>query len=166
MKKFAVIMMILVASTSALVGCSNAPTKVETGSSETTQVEKAPLEDLLNKMIEADIVRMPMPIDETLAQEAYHIDLETVDEYALAETGISPGPGLVVMAKAKDGQVDKVKENMEALLQDKIGNAFYPDEREAAESAEIIVEGNYVALFILHDEVEAEAIQMFEDSSK
>lgn len=166
MKKLAVIMMLLVASTSALVGCAGEQTKVESGSGETAQVEKAPLQDLLTEMTEADLVRMPMPIDETLAQEAYHIDLETVDEYALAETGISPGPGLIVMAKAKDGQVDQVKANMEALLQDKVGNAFYPDEREAAENAEILVDGNYVALFILNSEVEETAVNMFKDSKK
>lgn len=165
MKKFLAVIMIMIASTTALVGCVGEQTKIENGSSQ-IQVEKAPLEDLLNKMVAKNIVRMPMPVDETLAQEAYHIDLETVDEYAIAETGISPGPGLIVMAKAKEGQVDKVKENMEALLQDKIGNAFYPHEQEAAENAEVIVEGNYVALFILNSEVEETALNMFKESKR
>lgn len=163
MKKFAAIMMIAVASTMALVGCSGEQTKIESSSA---QVEKAPLKDLLNEMMEEKIVRMPMEVDETLAQEAYFIDLDTVDEYAITETGVSPGPGLIVMAKAKEGQVEKVKENMQALLDAKAGNAFYPEEREAMEQAEIIVEGNYVALFILNDEVEETAITMFQDSKK
>ena len=54
---------------------------------------------------------------------------------------------------------------MEALKQDKIGNAFYPNEQEAAENAEIIVDGNYVALFILNNEVEQTAIDLFNDSN-
>lgn len=166
MKKFVAILMILVASTTALVGCSSGKPQVEAGSGEAEAVEKAPLEELLNAMIEEGLVRMPMPIDETLANEAYHIDTEVVEEYAIAETGISPGPGLIVMAKAKEGQVDAVKANMEALLQDKIGNAFYPAEQEAAENAEIIVDGNYVALFILNEEVEETAINMFKESAK
>ena len=164
MRKFVAIMMMAVASTAALVGCSGEQTQVESGTN--TQVEKAPLEDLLNQMLEQNLVRMPMEVDETLAQEAYHIDLNVVDEYAIAETGISPGPGLVVMAKAKEGKVDEVKANMEALLQDKIGNAFYPAEQEAAENAEIIVDGNYVALFILNSEVEQTAVDMFNNSTK
>lgn len=166
MKKFAAIMMIAVASMTALVGCSGEQTKVESGSSAEVQVEKAPLEDLLNDMVAENIVRMPMTIDETLAQEAYHIDLDTVDEYAIAETGISPGPGLVVMAKAKEGQVDKVKENMEALLEAKVGNAFYPEEREAVENAEILVDGDYVALIIVNSQVQETAVKMFKESSK
>ncbi|MGL5676170.1 MAG: DUF4358 domain-containing protein [Cellulosilyticaceae bacterium] len=164
MKKFAAILMIAVASTAALVGCSGGDKpQVEAGSGDNQAVEKAPLADLLNAMIEAGAVRMPMPVDETLAQEAYQIDLETVEEYAIAETGISPGPGLVVMAKAKEGQVDAVKANMEALLEAKVGNAFYPDEQEAAKNAEVMVDGNYVALFIINDEVKEDIIKLFEE---
>ena len=128
MKKLVAIMMILVASTTAFEGCGSEKPKTEAGSGETAAVEKAPLEDLLNQMVEAGAVRMPMPADETLAQENYKIDLATVEEYAIAQTGISPGPGLIVMAKAKEGQVDQVKANMEALLEAQVGNAFYPDE--------------------------------------
>ena len=157
-------MILLVASTTAFVGCTNQqePAKNE----QVVVVEKVPLQDLVDEMVAQNIVRMPMPIDDTLAQESYHIDLNTVDEYAIAETGISPGPGLAVIAKAKEGQLEQVIANMEALLQDRIGNAFYPAEEEAAKQAEIIVDGNYVALFILHDEVKDTAITMFKDSTK
>ena len=55
---------------------------------------------------------------------------------------------------------------MEALLQDRIGNAFYPQELEAAENAEVVVDGNYVGLFILNDEVKDTAMKMFEESTK
>ncbi|MGL4345402.1 MAG: DUF4358 domain-containing protein, partial [Cellulosilyticaceae bacterium] len=115
---------------------------------------------------ELGAVRMPMEIDETLAKDIYRIDVDTVESYGIAETGISPGPGLAVIAQAKEGQLDAVKANMEQLLEDKVGNAFYPDEKEAAEKAEILVEGNYVALFILNDEVAADAVKLFEDAVK
>ena len=81
MKKFAAVLMIALASTTAFVGCSGDETKTE--NSTTAQVEKAPLKDLLNEMLEQNLVVMPMEIDETLAQEAYHIDLNVVDEYAI-----------------------------------------------------------------------------------
>lgn len=164
MKKFAAVLMIALASTTAFVGCSGDETKTE--NSTTAQVEKAPLKDLLNEMLEQNLVVMPMEIDETLAQEAYHIDLNVVDEYAITETGRTPGPGLIVMVKAKDGQLEQAKANIEALKQDKIGNAFYPAEQEAAENAKIVEDGNYVGLFILNSEVEQTAIDMFTNSTK
>ena len=166
MKKLVAAMMILVASTTALVGCGTEKTNTEVNSNTEAAVEKAPLEELLNQMVEGGAVRMPMPVDETLAQEAYHIDLEVVEEYAIAQTGISPGPGLIVMVKAKEGQLDQAKANMEALLEAQVGNAFYPAEQEAAEKAEIMVEGNYVALFILNDEVKESTVKMFTESTK
>lgn len=162
MKKFAAVLMIALASTTAFVGCGSEKAQVESNQA----VEKAPLDELLNQMLEQNIVRMPMPVDETLAQEAYHIDLNVVDEYAIAETGISPGPGLVVMVKAKEGQLEQAKANMEALKQERIGSAFYPDEQEAAENAEILVDGNYVALFILNSEVAPQAVEMYNNSTK
>lgn len=164
MKKFAAVLMIALAATTAFVGCSGEETKTE--NSPVAQVEKAPLEDLLNEMLEQNLVRMPMPVDETLAQEAYHIDLNVVDEYAIAETSISPGPGLIVMVKAKDGQLEQAQANIEAIKQDKIGSAFYPAEQEAAENAKVVVDGNYVGLFILNSEVEQTAIDMFNNSGK
>ena len=166
MKKLIAVLMVAVASMSALVGCgSSNNTDSSTGQSagSTQEVSKGSLQDMLNAMLESGAVPMAMEIDETLAQEAYNIDLNVVEEYALAETGRSPGIGLIVMVKAKDGQVEAAKANMEALLQTKIGNAFYPDEVEAAEAGEIIVDGNYVALFILHDEVKADTIAMFNE---
>ena len=166
MKKLVAAMMILVASTTALVGCGAQKTNTEVNSNTETAVEKAPLDELLNQMVEGGAVRMPMPVDETLAQEAYHIDLEVVEEYAIAQTGISPGPGLIVMVKAKEGQFDQAKANMEALLEAQVGNAFYPAEQEAVKKAEIIVDGNYVALFILNDEVKESTVKMFTESTK
>lgn len=163
MKKLAIIGMIALASMATLVGCGDNQTQVESGNE--VVVVKAPLDTLLNEMVEAGAVRMPMPVDETLAKDAYKIDPEIVEEYAIAETGISPGPGLIVMVKAKEGQVDAVKANMEQLLEEKIGNAFYPQEQEAAEAAEVIVDGNYVALFILNDEVKDSTITMFKEST-
>lgn len=166
MKKFAAIMMLLLASTTAFVGCTNNQAPNNNESEQVVVVEKAPLNELLDEMIAQNLVRMPKPIDETLAEEAYHIDPNVVEEYAIAETDISPGPGLIVMVKAKEGKVEEAKANMEALLQDRIGNAFYPQELEAAENAEVVVDGNYVGLFILNDEVKDTAMKMFEESTK
>ena len=52
---------------------------------------------------------------------------------------------------------------MEEVLADKIGQAFYPAEQEVAENATIEVDGNFVALFLLNSEVEADAEKMYND---
>ncbi|MGL4738977.1 MAG: DUF4358 domain-containing protein [Cellulosilyticaceae bacterium] len=165
MKKLSVILLALTLSMGALVGCSTGDASGTNGTNQ-EQTVKTPANEIVDQIVELGAVRMPMEIDETVAKDVYHIDTEIVENYGIAETGISPGPGLAIIAQAKDGQLDAVKANMEQLLQDKIGNAFYPDEKDAAEKAEIMVEGNYVALFILNDEVSADAIKLFEDAVK
>ena len=72
-------------------------------------------------------------------QEAYHIDLNVVDEYAIAQTGITPGPGLIVMVEANEGKLDNVKAAVEQIKADKVGSAFYPEERDAAELSQVEV---------------------------
>lgn len=165
MKKLVAMLMVVVASATAFVGCSS-PESSGTETPDVAVVEKAPLQDILTEIIDSGAIRMPGPVDETLAKEYYKIDMDTVEEYAAAKTGMSPGIGNVVMVKAKEGQLDAAKANMEAFLEAEVGNAFYPEEKEAAEAAEIVVDGNYVALFILHDEVKDAAIEIYESSTK
>ena len=100
---------------------------------------------------------MPGEIDDDMAKEIYHLNLDDIEDYGVLETQISPGPGLIIVVKAKDGKVDAVKASVEEVLQDKIGNAFYPDEKEIAKNAEVRVDGNLVSLFILNSEVASDA---------
>ncbi len=117
-------------------------------------------------VVEEGYVRMPMEIDETQAKEMYHINMDDVENYGIAETGISPGPGLIVVVKAKDGKVDAVKEAVEQIKADKVGSAFYPDEKDVAEKATVEVNGNFVSLFLLNEEVAAEAENFYKDAIK
>ena len=67
-----------------------------------------------------------------------------------------------MVVKAKEGKVDAVKASVEQVLQDKIGKAFYPEEQEITESAEVKIDGNLVSLFILNSEVASEAQSTYE----
>ena len=67
-----------------------------------------------------------------------------------------------MVVKAKEGKVDAVKASVEQVLQDKIGKAFYPEEQEITESAEVKVDGSLVSLFILNSEVASEAQSTYE----
>lgn len=156
MKKFFNLGALVLAMVLVLSGC----TSTTEGVPETVVIPS--VQEIANAMVEKEYVMMPKPIDDQVAQEVYRINLDNVEEYAIADTGRSPGVGLVVIAKAKEGKVEEVKASMEQLLQDKVGSAFYPDEQEAAENAEIRVDGPYVSLFIINDTMQDEAMQMYE----
>ena len=89
--------------------------------------------DMTNKLVDAGMVIMPMPVDDQMAKELYHLNLDDVEEYGISETGISPGNSLIIIAKAKEGKVESVKASLDKVLEDKIGKAFYPEEKEIAE---------------------------------
>ena len=118
--------------------------------------------DMTNKLVDAGMVTMPVPLDD----EIYHLNLSDVEEYGISETGISPGNSLIIIAKAKEGKVESVKASLDKVLEDKIGKAFYPEEKEIAESSEVKVKGNYVSLFILPEDQLEEANKIYEGEFK
>lgn len=135
---------------------SNNGTNVEQGAEENTAKE-INVKEVVDKMVEAGYIRMPMEMDETTAKDMYHINLDDVEEYAIAETGISPGPGLIVMVKAKEGKLDDVKASVEKIKEDKVGQAFYPDEQEAAENSKVETVGNVVYYTLFNSTINEEA---------
>ncbi|MEG2038377.1 MAG: DUF4358 domain-containing protein [Oscillospiraceae bacterium] len=122
------------------------------------------VKELVASMVEKGYVKMPVDIDDAMAKEIYHLNLDDIEEYAIAQTGISPGFDFILIAKAKDGKVDAVKASVEQVLADKVGSAFYPDEIDAAGRAKIAVDGNYVSLFIVWEDMEPEVLKMYHDA--
>ena len=109
---------------------------------------------------------MPMEPTEEEAKDIYHLNLDDVESYGIALTGRSPGVGFAMVVKAKDGKVDAVKASVDKVLEDRIGEAFYPDEKDVAEKAKVEVDGNFVSLLIFYDDVAAEATQVYKDAIK
>ena len=105
---------------SVLVGCG----KNSDVSSNITSKEIA------KKLIEADYLISPKEVDSDMVEEVYHLNLDDVENYAIYETERRPGPGFIMIVKAKDGKVENVKNSMEKVLEDKVGQAFYPEEQE------------------------------------
>ena len=165
MKKILVSTLIAIMIGATLTGCGN---KNAGNSSSTEQSEQqtssVSAKDIVEKLNEKGYVRAAAEIDDTMASEIYHLNLDDVEDYGILETQISPGPGFIMVVKAKEGKVDAVKATVEQVLQDKIGNAFYP--QEIAESAEVKVDGNLVSLFILNSEVDSEAQSTYEELIK
>ena len=143
-----------------------------TSNSEPSKVQESQVnlsinaEEMANKLVEEGFVVMPIAVDEAMAEEIYHLNLDNVEEYGIAETGRSPGNSLVMIVKAKEGKVDSVKDSLNKVLEDKIGKAFYPEEKEIAESSEVEVNGNYVSLFILPNEQLEEAKSLYMEQFK
>ena len=153
MKKILVSTLIAIMIGATLTGCGNKNTG-NSSSTEQSEQQKASVsaKDVVEKLNEKEYVRAAAEIDDTMASEIYHLNLDDIEDYGILETQISPGPGFIMVVKAKDGKVDDVKASVEQVLQDKVGNAFYPAEKEIAESAEVKVDGNLVSLFIESDE--------------
>ncbi len=164
MKKILVSTLIAIMVGATLTGCGNN----NTGNSASTeqQASSVSAKEVVENLNEKGYVRAAAEIDDTMASEIYHLNLDDVEDYGILETQISPGPGFIMVVKAKDGKVDDVKASVEQVLQDKVGNAFYPEEKEVAESAEVKVDGNLVSLFILNSEVASDANATYEELIK
>ena len=102
MKKILISGLILVMMSSALVGCG----KNSDVSSNITSKEIA------KKLIEADYLISPKEVDSDMVEEVYHLNLDDVENYAIYETERRPGPGFIMIVKAKDGKVENVKNSM------------------------------------------------------
>ncbi len=167
MKKILVSTLIAIMVGATLTGCGNKNTG-NSSSTEQSQQQTASVsaKDVVEKLNEKEYVRAAAEIDDTMASEIYHLNLDDVEDYGILETQISPGPGFIMVVKAKGGKVDAVKASVEQVLQDKVGNAFYPEEKEIAESAEVKVDGNLVSLFILNSEVASDAQATYEELIK
>ncbi|MBP3914865.1 DUF4358 domain-containing protein [Clostridium sp.] len=167
MKKILVSALIAVMVGATLTGCGNKNLgNASSAEQSTQQTNSVSAKEVVEKLNEEGYVRAAAEIDDTVASEIYHLNLDDVEDYGILETQISPGPGFIMVVKAKEGKVDEVKASVEQVLQDKIGSAFYPEEQEVAESAEVKVDGNLVSLFIVNSEVASDAQATYEELIK
>ena len=163
MKKILVSALIAVMVGATLTGCGNKNSGNSSSVEQSTQqTNSVSAKEIVEKLNEKEYVRAAAEIDDTMASEIYHLNLDDIEDYGILETQISPGPGFIMVVKAKEGKVDEVKASVEQVLQDKIGSAFYPEEQEVSESAEVKVDGNLVSLFIVNSDVSADAQATYE----
>ena len=163
MKKILVSVLIAVMVGTTLTGCKNSNSG---NGANVEQISSVSAKEIVKKLNEKEYVRGAMEADDIMAAEIYHLNLDDVEDYGILETQISPGPGFIMVVKAKEGKVDAVKSSVEQVLQDKIGSAFYPEEQEVAENAQVKVDGNLVSLFILNSVVSSDAEKDYENLIK
>ncbi len=162
MKRFLVTALATAMIAVSLVGCgADKDAGKENGSSVEQKYEDVSPKAIVEE-VSSQYVTMPMPIDDAMASEMFHINLDDVEEYAISKTGMSPGVGFIMVAKAKEGKLDAVKATFDQVLADQVNAAFYPEEKEIAESAKVRVDGNIVSLMMMNSEVAADAEAAFE----
>lgn len=170
MKKILVSTLIAIMIGATLTGCGNNESKDEKPQTEQnggeTQTSNVSAKEVVDKLVEKEYVPMPMVIDSDMAADVYHLNLDDVEDFGIVQTGRSPGIGFIMVVKAKDGKVDAVKSAVDQVLQDKVNEAFYPEEKEVAESAKVEVNGDIVSLLIFDPQVADEATAEFNELIK
>lgn len=162
MKKILVSLLVAAMVGATLTGCGS---KAEGGNGTSVeQTSSVSAKDVVDNL--KQYIPMPVEASEEEAKDIYHLNLDDVESYGIALTGRSPGVGFAMVVKAKEGKVDAVKASVDKVLEDRIGAAFYPDEKEIAEKAKVEVNGNFVSLLIFNEDVAEEATQAYKDAIK
>ena len=161
MKKILVSILVAAMVGATLTGCGS---KAEGNGTQVEQGSTVSAADVVDQLKE--YIPMPMDVTEEEAKDIYHLNLDDVESYGISLTGRSPGVGFIMVVKAKEGKVDAVKASVEQVLADRIGAAFYPDEKDVAEKAKVRVDGDFVSLLIFYDDVADEATKVYEDAIK
>ena len=150
------------------VGCSskdandNNASVVENNS--TVKESSVSVKEVLASILEKEYIPMPIEADDTTATDMYHLNLDDVEEYGIAETGRSPGVGFVAMAKAKKGKLESVQASFEQIKEDMIAKAFYPDEVDMAKTLTVETIGDFVYMAVFYEDDNAEAQKFIKES--
>ena len=150
MKKILVSALIAIMVGATLTGCGKANNgnnqSVEQGTGQTSSVSA---KEVVEKLSEEELFMMPTMVDDEMAKDIYHLNLEDIVDYGILVPGVTAQQDAIIVVKAKEGKVDSVKASLEDLL----AGHLYPEYLEAAENATIEVNGDLVSLFILNSEI-------------
>ncbi|MGL5617136.1 MAG: hypothetical protein ACRDD2_13055 [Sarcina sp.] len=179
MKKILICGLATILSASMFISCGadnkTPETKPDTNTSEQTSgnVDSAKtIETVVNKIKEGGYIPMPLERSNDEIKELYFSNLgdikfdDAIENFALLETGRSPGVGFALIMKAKSGKVEDAKKIAETVLTKKTGDVFYPDEKEIFSAAKVDVKGDYVSLLIFNDDVKEEALKAYNEIIK
>lgn len=154
MKKILVSALIAVMVGATLTGCGNKntgnPSSTEQGSEQTSSVSA---KEVVEKLSEENYFMMPTMVDDQMASDIYHLNLDDIVDYGIVIPGVSAQQDVIAVVKAKDGKTDAVKASLEEYVKDLVAGHLYPEYMEAAQNAEIEVNGDLVSLFIVNSEI-------------
>lgn len=155
----------------SMVGCGNKADKVENGNGQNVEnsAEVTPsvsAKELVDAVVAGNFISMPAQVNDDMAKDMYGLNLENIEEYAIAETQMSASMGLIIAAKAKEGKLEDVKANIEAFRTSRLEGFNYPAQAEAYEKSKVEVAGDIVYYAIFAEEVAADAQKTIADMLK
>lgn len=109
--------------------------------------------------IETEVgMAMPGDMSEQDLKDVYGMNMDNIEEFQGRNAMVMPGIDVIAIFKAKDGKVDDVKADVQKILEKKKADAYTPILQDAMNQAKIVVNGNYVGLFILQSDPEGTEI--------
>lgn len=129
----------------SLVGCGN---KTEEPKEEVVKVKNdVKVEDLTKAVADtlADNYYPTQQLKDSEATELYGLTLDNMDEIIVEVPMMATNADMILVAKAKDGKVEDVKKEVEALRQSKVDDTMqYPMNIQKIAASSVNVVGNYV----------------------
>lgn len=143
----------MVIAVCAFASCSKAPASNKTAAEVFDAINAAFAEQYKDvEGVEGAINNMPMDVDDTTLKEKLSVDPEWVEDYKGQIAGMMTNCDMLVVVKAKDGQIDKVKEGLEKAKADQTAQfEFYGvmGNPERLEASKVVTNGNYAALLMV-----------------
>lgn len=139
-------MLALIMGTTLLTGCF--------GEKNNPEEEKVTIniEDVVEKIKSEVSLRSTEKVNDELATEKFHLNLDDVESYVIENGMINSGLETIAIVEAKDEKkANDVSESFKKVIGDKKSQVLYPGEDEALKEAKVVEEDNYVGLFIIPD---------------
>lgn len=155
-----------------------AETTVETTEEETTAAEENNEGVVLSDVVEAiaaaygENFLANMPIDEEYLEGIYGVTSDMYDDFVGQMPMMSAHVDTLLIFKAKEGQVDTLKETLEAYRTYQLEEGMhYPSNVPKIEASEVVVYGDYVCYVMLGTidmaiEEEAEMLTAFQEQNQ
>lgn len=135
------------------ISCNDS--KIDTSIEQNNEIN---ISECLAKM-ESEIEMMkPVEVSEEDLKNVYGVNVENINDFSMKTAAIMPGIDTLGIFEAKDGKVEDVKADMQKILDKKKADAYTPTLMDALDNAKVVVNGNYVGIFILQSDPEAEEL--------
>ena len=120
-------------------------------------------EELVDTVLNSVDFPQTVEINDESRFEEMGLDLSLTEDYAAVQQMLSVDVVEVIILKAKDGETEKLVEQLRARKDSLINDfAFYPEQVESANATEVGSEGN-IAYLICHADAQTAAEKLIEE---
>lgn len=145
MKKFLVCSLAAILVGGTFIACGGEK-KTDVGIEQEVNIN---INETLSKFLDEFEMRMPGEATDEDLKEVYKVNLDNIEEYAMKQCMMTPGIDVIGIFKAKSGKGEEVKTDIQKIIETKRGSAYLPGEMDALENSQIVVNGDYVGIFLI-----------------